>query len=172
MRVEPVTAAWAEALAQGDAEFTRRFGVPVAAGWAGFPETLPLLVRATRQGNTAQWGPHLVFDHDGSLVGNAGWKGHPVDGVAELGYAVAPTRRDRGIATAAVSELLRRAHNAGLRLVIAHTLAKESASTTVLRRCGFTKTTTRTDPDDGEVWRWERTLPLPLNGVAPSAEVG
>lgn len=166
MRVAPTTADWAEALAEGDDVFTRRLCVPVASGWSGFPETVPLMLAATRRGTPAQWGPHLIFDDDGALVGSGGWKGQPVDGVIELGYAVAPSRRNRGIATAAVSELLRRALAARVRLVVAHTLPAESASTTVLRRCGFTKKAELADPEDGPVWRWERPLdrrPEPIN---------
>lgn len=103
-------------------------------------------------------GAHLVFDEDGALVGLAGWKGEPVHGVAELGYAVAPARQGRGIATCVVRELLSRARAAGLRTVIAHTLAETSASTSVLERCDFERVEELIDPDDGAVWRWEVSL--------------
>lgn len=161
MRVEPATADWAEALAQADDVYTRRFGLPVVPGWCGFPETVPLLLSATRHDTPADWGPHLIFDDEGALVGTCGWKGQPVDGAVELGYAVAPARRNRGIATAVVTELLRRARAASVRLVVAHTLAEESASTTVLRRYGFTKAAEIADPDDGPMWRWELTFTQP-----------
>ena len=85
-------------------------------------------------------------------------EGPPVDGAAELGYAVAQARQGRGIATAAVRELVRRARFAGLHMVFAHTLAAESASTSVLARCGFTRVAELTDPDEGPVWRWELRL--------------
>ncbi len=78
--------------------------------------------------------------------------------MAELGYAVAPARRGRGIATAAVRVLLERARAAGLREVIAHTLAEPSASTSVLAGCGFEKVDELIDPDDGPVWRWRIRL--------------
>lgn len=156
--VEPVTVPWIEALADGDAVFTARFGVPVADGWDGFRETLPLLLAAARRGEASPWGPYLVFDEDGALVGNGGWKGEPREGVAELGYAVAPARRNRGIATRLVNELLGQARHANLRLVVAHTPAAESASTAVLRKCGFSKVIDLVDPEDGPVWRWELRL--------------
>jgi RimJ/RimL family protein N-acetyltransferase len=54
-----------------------------------------------------------------------------------------------------VRELVERARRAGLQAVVAHTLAEENASTTVLTRCGFTRTAELTDPDEGRVWRWE-----------------
>ncbi len=156
--MEPAALAWLEALAEGDNVFTARFGVSVVAGWAPFPEAISFALEATRTGAPALWGVHLFFDDDGALVGNGGWKGAPADGIAELGYAVAPERRRRGIATAAVRELVARARVAGVRLVVAHTLPELSASTTVLHRCGFSHAGERVDPDDGVVWRWE--LPL------------
>ena len=158
IRVEPITVAWAEALAEGDGVFAQRFGVAVEPGWAGFPEVVPFLVRWSRGGSPPAWGPHLLFGEDGALVGNAGWKGPPVDGVAELGYSVAPARRGRGIATGVVLELLARARRDGLSEAIAHTLAAPSPSTSVLLRCGFRKVDEFVDPDDGPVWRWSVRL--------------
>jgi [ribosomal protein S5]-alanine N-acetyltransferase len=161
VRVEPVTRAWAEVLAEGDEAFRQRFGVPVEPGWSAFPETIPFLLAVTREGETATWGPHLFFDDlDGALVGNGGWKGPPEAGTVELGYAVAPTRQGRGLATAAVRELLQRAQRAQVQRVLAHTLPRRSSSTTVLERCGFTQVGEEIDPEDGPVWRWELTLPV------------
>ena len=103
-------------------------------------------------------GTHLFFGDDGALIGNGGWKGPPLDGAAELGYAVAPARQGRGVATAVVRELAGRARAAGLRMVVAHTLAAESASTSVLTRCRFVQVSELIDPDEGPVWRWELHL--------------
>lgn len=155
IRVEPLTQAWAQALARGDDVFSQQFGVPVEADWAGFPEVISFIAAVARAGAPGEWGLHLVFDHDGALVGNAGWKGEPVEGVAELGYAVAPARQGHGVATAVVRELLARARTAGLREVIAHTRAEVSPSTYVLTRCGFMKVDELVDPDDGPVWQWK-----------------
>jgi RimJ/RimL family protein N-acetyltransferase len=155
VRVEPIRPEWAEALSEGDAVFEKRFGIPVEADWSGFPEALPTLLEAARTGLVSPWGTHLFFDDDGALVGIGGWKGSPEEGVAELGYAVAPSRQRRGIATAVVRELVGRGRRAELRTVLAHTLPEENASTTVLKRCGFTRTAELIDPDEGQVWRWE-----------------
>lgn len=135
--------------------FEDRFSIPVEADWSGFPEALRFLVEATSERSATEWGPHLFFDDDGALVGNGGWKGPPRDGMVELGYAVAPSRQRRGIATAVVRELVMRARRAGLRGVFAHTLAETNASTRVLERCGFTRTSEFTDSEEGPVWRWE-----------------
>ncbi len=158
VRVEPATLEWMEALAEGDDVFTARFGIAVVSGWARFPESIPQVVEAVRGGDPGPWGTHLFFDGDGSLVGFGGWKGPPQDGAAELGYAVASQRESKGIATAAVGELLDRARLAGLRVAIAHTVAALSASTTVLERCGFVQVGESTHPEVGVVWRWELAL--------------
>ena len=158
VRVEPIRREWAEALAEGDTVFAQQFGIPVEAGWSGFPEALPILLQAATSGVPDEWAPQLFFDDDGALVGNGGWKGRPEHGAAELGYAVAPARQRRGIATAVVRELIERGRRAGLRVVVAHTLAEENASTKVLTRCGFTRTAELDDPDEGQVWRWELRL--------------
>lgn len=102
--------------------------------------------------------PDETFDEDGAPVGVGGWKGPPIDRAAELGDAVAPARQGRRAATAAVREPVRRAHEASLVMVTAHTLAEGSPSTTVLRRCGFVKVAEFVDPDDGPVWRWQLLL--------------
>ena len=158
IRVEPARVDWLEALAESDDSFTARFGIPVVEGWAGFPEAVPHALDGTRKDPDSPWGTHLFFDGDGALVGFGGWKGAPTDGVAELGYAVAPSRQGRGIATAVVDELVARGRAAALATVIAHTLGEESASTAVLRKTGFTMTDAIDDPDDGPIWRWELRL--------------
>jgi RimJ/RimL family protein N-acetyltransferase len=156
--VVPARVDWLEALVEGDAVFTEHHGIPVVEGWVGFPEALPHALDGARADPESVWGPHLFFDDDGALVGFGGWKGAPAGGQAELGYAVAPARQGRGIATAVVRELVRRAGEAGVQVAVAHTLAEENPSTAVLAKCGFRRTETIVDPDEGEVWRWE--LPL------------
>ena len=157
IRLVPAPAEWLEALVEGDAAFTERFSVPVAAGWAGFPEALPFALDAARSRPGDPWGPHLMIDADGALVGFGGFKGPPANGEVELGYAVAPERQGRGIATEFVRQLLERARDAGVATVLAHTLAEDNPSTSVLRRSGFTRTAELED-DGMTVWRWERSV--------------
>jgi len=152
----PARLEWLEALATGDEVFEQRFNVAVAPGWVGFPEALPVAVETARRDPENQWGTHLFFDSaDGALVGFGGFKGRPRNGEVEIGYAVAPSRQGRGIATGVVGVLLSRAAAAGVATVCAHTLASESPSTSVLRKSGFTRTAVIDDPLHGETWRWE-----------------
>jgi RimJ/RimL family protein N-acetyltransferase len=158
-----MTVEWADALAEGDHAFARRFGIAAEPDWLGFPEARGYLSEYAHGDGPPEWGPHLIFDGDGSLVGNGGWKGAPVDGVAELGYAVAPSRQGRGIASAAVRALVERARARGIVNVVAHTLAEESASTAVLKRSGFVRVAELVDDQDGPIWRWEHHLRAPAS---------
>src|SRR5918993_1355325 len=161
VRLVPARLEWLAALVESDAAFTKRFGVPVEPGWIGFPEALPFAVDAARRHDADPWGSHLFFDDDGALVGFGGFKGRPSGGRVEIGYAVAPSRQGRGIATAATRWMIDRAREAGVVAVVAHTLAEANASTAVLGRCGFVHTDTIGDPDGGvaeDVYRWELVL--------------
>ena len=161
LRVVPARLDWLTALVERDAVFAERFGVPVEAGWIGFPEVLPFAVDAARDHDGDPWGSHLFFDDDGALVGFGGFKGPPSTGRVEVGYAVAPSRQGRGIATAATRWMIDQARAADVVAVVAHTLAEVNASTAVLERCGFVHVDTTADPDGDvteDVYRWE--LPL------------
>ena len=76
--MESLRLEWIEALIDGDAAFTERFGIAVIEGWAGFPEALPHALDAARRHNADPWGSHLFFDDDGALVGFGGFKGRPL----------------------------------------------------------------------------------------------
>lgn len=153
---------WIEALVESDAVFTDRFGIAVIEGWAGFPEALPYALEAAGRNDADPWGSHLFFDEDGALVGFGGFKGPPTDrGEVEIGYAIAPDRQGRGLATEAARQLIDLARERHVDVVVAHTLATANPSTSVLTNCGFTHTATTADPDGGveeDVWRWERPL--------------
>jgi ribosomal-protein-alanine N-acetyltransferase len=90
---------------------------------------------------------------DAVVVGNAGFKGAPVDGTVELGYRISPTHRRRGLALVAVTLLLDRArHEPLVDRVIARIRPDNDASVGVVTKAGFAR--------DGE-WinpRWGRQL--------------
>jgi RimJ/RimL family protein N-acetyltransferase len=98
-----------------------------------------------------------VLDEPRTLVGWGGFKGPPRDGVVELGYAVAPAWEGRGLASAAVREMLREAWaSSEVTAVIAHTLPERNGSVRVLEKTGFERDGEAADDDVGTVWRFRR----------------
>jgi RimJ/RimL family protein N-acetyltransferase len=91
------------------------------------------------------------------VIGTCGFKGPPDgDGMVEIAYGVSPDQQNRGFATEAAAALVAFAFSSGqVRIVRAHTIAGESASTRVLAKCGFRPLGQVVDPEDGLVWRWE-----------------
>ena len=101
----------------------------------------------------------IVEKSTGEIVGGAGFKGAPdPGGMVEIGYGIVPSREGRGYATEAVRALIHFAsHDSRVRLIRAHTRPQANASTRVLVKCGFTQLGEVVDPEDGPVWRWERS---------------
>ena len=94
---------------------------------------------------------------DGDEVGRCGFKGPPdADGVVEIAYGISPDHQGNGYATEAVvastASVLKNELSSTVR---AHTLPSESASTSVLRKCGYRFLGEVDDAEDGRVWRWE-----------------
>lgn len=141
---------------------------PVDLGGMSAPEgALPppkVAVRALaqlEQGTPAMWCvPLLVVDRARpSVLGGCRFKGAPANGTVEIGYGVARSERGRGVATAAVAELLRIAAGSGVvREVVAHILPDNAASSAVVARLGFAKGCSVVDTDGETVVRWSKVV--------------
>jgi RimJ/RimL family protein N-acetyltransferase len=123
-------------------------GVPVPASWPPGEydrDALEFFTSRLVTGGPAALGWYnwyaITLGADGrrqSLVAGAGYLGPPADGVVEIGYSVVPEARGRGFATEIVQALAERALSLqAVRMVIAHTLASNTTSQGVLKRCGF-----------------------------------
>ena len=101
----------------------------------------------------------IIEKSSGKIVGGAGFKGAPdADGMVEIAYGVVPSREGKGYATEAAMALIHfAAADARVRTLRAHTLPQANASTRVLTKCGFVHVGPVVDPEDGPVWRWERS---------------
>lgn len=134
------------------AEFPEEIQAQLSAEW------LALLDAAT---HADPWvlGFTMVRRSDGAVVGQCGFKGPPSpEGAVEIAYGVEPDEQGHGYATEAAGGMTEFAfQHEAVRLVRAHTLPESSASKRVLTKCGFTHTGEVVDPDDGPVWRWEKT---------------
>lgn len=161
LHLVPATADHLRALIAGDDAFTERFGLRVAPGYLEYDGVLERMLRDLDAGADPVWSTQLfVHVADSALLGLGGFKGPPADGTVEIGYGIAPEYRHQGYATEGAAILIETARAAGVTTVIAHTLPEPNFSTRILTTLGFTQTSTVSDPDEGDVWRWE----LPLAG--------
>jgi ribosomal-protein-alanine N-acetyltransferase len=101
-----------------------------------------------------EWCPHAVV-LEGTMIGHAGYHGPPgvnakqnPDAV-EIGYTIEPPYRGHGYATAAATELLRRAEERGIRHFVACTQPDNEPSLAIIRRLGFRQTGEAMDEEDG-----------------------
>ncbi len=89
-------------------------------------------------------------------VGSIGFKGPPEEGVVEVAYGIDESHQGKGYATEALQGIVPFAiAQPGVTAIRAHTLPETNASTSVLKKNGFTFVGDVIDPEDGEVWRWE-----------------
>jgi RimJ/RimL family protein N-acetyltransferase len=158
LTVLPAQAEHLISLINGETAFAGAYD-HVAEGYNEFPEALEYALKGLQAREiTAEWGTHLFITQvERALIGIGGYYGAPDEnGVVEIGYAIAPEYRGQGYATEAAQGLIDNAfRDERMRLVQAHTLAHENASTAVLKKCGMVKAGEDTDPDVGAVWRWE-----------------
>jgi RimJ/RimL family protein N-acetyltransferase len=138
---------------EGDASLAHALGHEVVPGWATFTEAL-------KSTDAAAWGPRFFVAGDPpELVGWGGFKGPPREGVVELGYEIAESRRGRGLATAATLAMLSEAfEDERVGTVIAHTLPERNASTRVLEKAGF-RFDGKAREGDHAVWRFALERP-------------
>lgn len=107
----------------------------------------------------ARWGPYWNIDLAAdAVVGLSGFKDVPAGGCVEIAYFTFPRCEGHGYATRAIGQLVALAWS-GATLVVAHTLPFANASNTALARHGFVQAGEMIDPDDGLVWRWEKSRP-------------
>ncbi len=105
-----------------------------------------------------KWGAYLIIHSaDNKLIGCCGFKGKPKeDGSVEIGYEVHFDYRAKGLAKEVVKALIEFAFTCReVTRVLAHTLAEENASGSILKSSGFYFVKQYNDPQDGEVWQWE-----------------
>jgi RimJ/RimL family protein N-acetyltransferase len=153
------------ALLESEETFHRSFGLRAASGLRDFyfsGEVSPKWLEQLRTASGADpwtYGFAVVVPTVGQVIGSAGFKGPPdAAGMVEVAYAIVPVWQGKGCATAALGKLIAFASaDDQVRVLRAHTLPENNASTRVLAKIGFTKLGEVVDPEDGRVWRWERS---------------
>ena len=100
----------------------------------------------------------MVVDEE--VVGGCSYMHAPdAEGVVEIGYGVAASRRGRGHATRAVAELIEiTAKDPAIHRLFAETATGNIGSHRVLERNDFHRVGHRMHPEDGEVIQWSREV--------------
>lgn len=138
-------------------------GVTVYDNWFDFPgvagiEAIRFSYEYLKANPDARgwWTYLLIHVKDKVLVGLGGYKGKADEsGIIEIGYAIIPAYRSRGLATEAAQGLVVHAFSQSqIKIVDAHTLAEANPSTRVLEKIGMRNVETISDPEDGEIWHW------------------
>lgn len=148
-----------ERLIEGPDAFKAAYGLHVIEGYIAFEGVLEYMRDNTNPDSpTTVWGSYLFIHRtDQAVIGLGGFKGAPdTEGVVEIGYGVAPSYQGQGYATQAAQALVSFAFKSPqVRVVCAHALAEENASTSVLTKIGMHHIGVVHDPHDGDIWRWE-----------------
>lgn len=150
-------AAHYEAILQDKKELERLLNLKIFDAWPQFPESIPYAYDYLKTHPSSVWGMYLfIHTRDRALIGNGGYKGAPdEEGMVEIGYAIVPEYRRRGLATEAACGMTRYAFShPEVKIVQAHTLKDGTASMGVLRKLGMKFVGTAQDPDEGEVLQW------------------
>ncbi len=154
--IMPMTTALLDAEDQGLAAFCKALGCPCPAAWPPEfhgPETRARMRRmlAVPPRDAAFVGYYIRAG--GVPAGTCGFKGPPdADGRVDIGYSVILPERRKGLATAAVRQLLAAAlADPRVQCVVAETLPALIASRRTAETCGFILTSRRPDDDLGEI---------------------
>ena len=153
------------AMRDGDEALGRLLGVHVAHEWEGVAAFRDAIAGGgtfleEHPGAFGWWTYLFVHRPDETLVGVGGLKGEPTDGTAEIGYALAPDYRGRGLALEAALGLRDFAFaDPRVKRVIAHTLPEPNRSNHLLAKIGMRFDSVSSDPDEGDVWRWAMERP-------------
>jgi RimJ/RimL family protein N-acetyltransferase len=138
-------------------------GVTVYDDWFEFPGVAGIeAIRFSHEHLKANpdvflwWTYFFIHAKDNALVGVGGYRGKADEsGMVEIGYAIIPAYRRRGLATEAAQGLVDYAFShPHIERVDAHTLSAPNGSTRVLEKVGMEQVGTAHDPDVGEVWHW------------------
>ena len=134
-------------------------GVETPTAWTTFgdmEDALSFFYNSFKE-NGNYWGSFfIVHKADRRLLGTCGFKGAPDDeGLVEIGYEIEASYRQQGLATETAQGLIDFAvQHDEVTKVIAHTLAYENPSVSVLKKLGFQFVAALIDPDDGDIWQW------------------
>lgn len=147
----------------GDQQLGKTLNAGVPTKWTSFgSKVFQYILEKVRLDPEASiwWTYFPILIKEKVLIGNCGYKGAPdEDGIVEIGYEVSTEYQSRGFGTEIALALIQQAFTfPAVKSVIAHTLAEESASTSVLEKCGMVKVSELNNQLGGQIWKWKIEL--------------
>ncbi len=95
-------------------------------------------------------------EENGELIGNAAFKGRPINNTVEISYGTMESHRPQGVGPRSCKQLVEISLTTDPSVrITARTLPEKSYSTRILEKNNFVLLGFVTDPEDGEVWEWE-----------------
>jgi [ribosomal protein S5]-alanine N-acetyltransferase len=161
LELMPCELAHFEALLRNRQELASLLKVTIPDSWPVFPQSMAGAYKWMKSDPSLHdWGTYLfIHAAERALIGEGGYKGQAdASGMVEIGYAIIPEYRRRGLASEAAAGLTRYAFShPHVKIVDAHTLPERNPSTRVLKKLGMQFVGIDHDPDEGEVWHWRLT---------------
>ena len=158
LRLVPVNPRHIAAFFRSRAELASMLGAAVPDDWPVCPEGMGYWRERAEELEKAPGWAGYFFMHkaDDKVVGDGGFKGPPnAEGAVEMGYALIPDYRRRGLATEAARALMDWAFtHPEVNSVTAETLADGRESMRLLDGLGMTFQEARTDRGEVEVYLW------------------
>ena len=141
---------------------TDALAAQLAPGFGGDPGgAREILVQTveflTREPRPDPWGSYLAYAGETAVATGAFKSAPDSSGTVEIAYMTFPAYEGNGYARAMVPTLYAMAIEHGASVVVAHTLPEENASNRALRSSGFAFAGEVSDPEDGLIWRWEKS---------------
>jgi len=158
LRLLPISSEHVATFFRSRSELAALIGASVPDEWPVCPESMAYWrEKSDRLQEAAGWAGYLyIHKSDGTVVGDGGFKGPPnARGTVEMGYAVVPAYRNRGLANEAAQALLDWAFkHREVNYVTAETLPQGKESMRVVEKLGMAFQGVRTDPEEGGVFLW------------------
>ena len=130
-------------LQRGQGEVFSFMGADMVDGWLAFPESIDQAAKLLQEhSQNLRWGMHLVLHKaDNKIIGTAGYNGMAdEDGLVEMGYAIAPSYKNKNIEREIVKGLVSNAFEwAVVNMIDAYTLARANESGRELEVLGFSR---------------------------------
>ena len=154
----PITPEQMTAYSLSRSDLARLIGATVPENWPVCPEGMEYWRAKSNVLRESKGWAGYVYIHkkDNTVIGDGGFKGPPdAKGEVEMGYAILPEYRGKGLGTEAAKALVDWAfYHPEVESIVAETLPEAKGSMRVLEKLRMAYQGIRVDPGEGRVFLW------------------